>query len=155
MSQESPVIMFYMDKYYMFDNFSAFAIAWRDKLQPTVEHAYQAAKFDDENIIKEIHEATSAHESKKIAHKYLALNKGSVGWQDAKVQIMRELIRLKADQHPYVMEKLLSTKGSVLVEDSPTDSFWGRGPDHHGENWLGKLWMEYRDELLAKVQKFF
>jgi predicted NAD-dependent protein-ADP-ribosyltransferase YbiA (DUF1768 family) len=34
-----------------------------------------------------------------------------------------------------------------LIEDSWRDSYWGWGEDHKGRNWLGKLWMEVREEL--------
>lgn len=149
MAQDNSRIAFYIGEYDIFDNLSAFAIVWKGKLWPTLEHAYQAAKFEDESIITQIQNATSAHGSKEISHKFLKEGNGRKDWQDNKVAVMRELIRLKADQHPHVMEKLLETKGQALVEDSPTDSFWGRGPNHDGENWAGKLWMEYRDELLA------
>jgi ribA/ribD-fused uncharacterized protein len=146
---EQPHIPFYTDSHYVFDNFSAFAVQWRENLWPTVEHAYQAAKFRNVEIIAKIHRAPSAHDAKKIAHELGIVEQVREDWKEIKVPVMRELIRCKADQHPFAMKKLLSTKGYILVEDSPEDSFWGRGPDWNGENWLGKLWMEYRDEILA------
>jgi predicted NAD-dependent protein-ADP-ribosyltransferase YbiA (DUF1768 family) len=33
-----------------------------------------------------------------------------------------------------------------IVEDSPTDYFWGEGADGTGQNMLGKLWMKIRAE---------
>ena len=42
-------------------------------------------------------------------------------------------------QHPYVKKKLIETGNYILVEDSPTDSFWGCGPNRDGTNMLGVL----------------
>lgn len=44
---------------------------------------------------------------------------------------------------------LLSTAGSVLVEASPHDLFWGGGRDGEGLNYLGRLLMQLRSEFLG------
>lgn len=44
---------------------------------------------------------------------------------------------------------LLSTAGSVLVEASPHDLFWGGGRDGEGLNYLGRLLMRLRSEFLV------
>lgn len=44
---------------------------------------------------------------------------------------------------------LVSTAGSVLVEASPHDLFWGGGRDGEGLNYLGRLLMQLRSEFLA------
>jgi ribA/ribD-fused uncharacterized protein len=68
-----------------------------------------------------------------------------------KVDIMRDILRAKADQHEYVRRKLLATGDRELIEDSWRDDFWGWGPNRDGQNMLGKLWMEIRSELRALV----
>ena len=141
---KEPSACFYTDKNYWADNFSAFAIEWNGKFWPTVEHAYQAAKFHDEEIINRIHQAVSPHVAKKIAHEDHIVCHVRKDWDDVKVSIMRELLICKVLQHEYVRSKLGRTKGVILIENSPTDSFWGRGPDWLGLNMLGKLWMEIR-----------
>lgn len=45
---------------------------------------------------------------------------------------------------------LLSTAGSVLVEASPHDLFWGGGRDGEGLNYLGRLLMQLRAEFLGQ-----
>lgn len=62
------------------------------------------------------------------------------------------LLRLKLEQNPYVLKKLLQTGDYYIVEDSPKDSFWGWGPDRCGENQLGRLWMKLRKELILKEE---
>lgn len=47
---------------------------------------------------------------------------------------------------------LLSTAGSVLVEASPHDLFWGGGREGEGMNYLGRLLMQLRSEILGTIQ---
>lgn len=138
--------LFYTDKYYFLDNFSAFSIIWKGKIWPTVEHAYQAEKFTNKKIRKRILEARSPLESKNIAHEEEVLPFVRENWESCKVEVMRQLLRSKIEQHPYIQRKLLETENLLLVENSPTDSFWGRGKNWKGKNTLGKLWMELREE---------
>lgn len=107
----------------MFSNFSSFQVNWSNKNWMTSEHAYQASKFLDEEIIEEIKNARSAHDSKKIAKKYS--DKKREDWSDVKLSVMEEIIREKVNQHEYIKEKLLETGDKDLVEDSHKDSFWG------------------------------
>jgi diaminohydroxyphosphoribosylaminopyrimidine deaminase/5-amino-6-(5-phosphoribosylamino)uracil reductase len=46
---------------------------------------------------------------------------------------------------------LLSTAGSILVEASPHDLFWGGGREGEGLNYLGRLLMQLRSEILGTV----
>ncbi len=138
-------VLFYEGKRYFLSNFSSFAILQDGVIWMTVEHAYQAAKFTDPAIVEEIRTAMSAHDSKKIGRKYQ--DKVRADWNDIKLDIMEKFLRMKIEQHAYVREKLLETGNAELVEDSPKDSFWGRGPDWQGLNHLGKLWMKLRGEL--------
>jgi ribA/ribD-fused uncharacterized protein len=68
-------------------------------------------------------------------------------WPVEKLGIMEEIIRAKVQQHDYVRIELLRTGDRELIENSPTDSYWGRGPDWQGQNHLGKLWMKLREEI--------
>lgn len=138
--------LFYEERWNVFNNFSAFMVCWNDVLWATAEHAYQAAKFSNKNIVKEIELARSPHDAKKIAQKYQEFVRDD--WMDVNLGIMEEILRVKLAQHFYVKKKLVESIGFELIEDSSRDSFWGRGPDWKGENHLGKIWMKIRDELL-------
>lgn len=61
---------------------------------------------------------------------------------------MENILRKKLEQHPHVKEKLLETGDREIIEASPTDGFWGCGPDKIGENHHGKIWMKLRSELI-------
>lgn len=129
----------------MFSNFSSFAIRWKDVFYMTAEHAYQSEKFMDPVMKEEIRNKPSAHEVLAYAREFKSLRR--LDWGEVKVGIMKGIIRAKVDQHAYVRQVLLDSGRSELIEDSPTDSFWGRGPDHAGQNNLGKIWMEVREEI--------
>jgi len=139
--------LFYEGRWYMFSNFSAFTVYWCGREWMTSEHAYQASKFIDIKIIESIHEARSAHDAKEISRS----NKVGVrsDWSSIKLEIMEGIIRAKLHDHLFIKEQLLSTGDLIMIEDSPTDSYWGRGPDGKGENHLGKIWMKLRGELRA------
>ncbi len=141
-------VLFYEREFYCFSNFLSFAVEWRDKLWMTSEHAYQAAKFDEDNIIEEIRNVRSAHNSKKIARKYS--EKIRTDWDNQKLNIMKDIIRAKLSQHSYIEKKLRQTEDREIIEDSHKDSFWGWGADKNGENHLGKIWMKLRDKLPEK-----
>ncbi|MCL2556377.1 MAG: NADAR family protein [Firmicutes bacterium] len=140
-------IGFYNREFFCLDNFSSFAIMYKGELYPTVEHAYQAGKFAAHYpaIAIEIRGAISAYESKKIAERNL--DKKDPDFDNFKVSLMEELLRLKLEQHPYVKTKLLETENYPICEDSPKDTFWGIGKDKNGRNELGKLWVKLREEL--------
>ncbi len=141
------VIGFYTREFYCLDNFSSFKVLYEGHLYATVEEAYQAAGFmgSDENVVKMIQKCYSADESKRIAHEFI--DKRRKDWDEVKLSIMEELLRLKIKQNPYVRKKLLMTENYPIVEDSPVDAYWGWGPEKNGQNHLGKLWMKLRDKL--------
>ena len=131
------VIGFYPREFYPFDNFSSFKVEWNGYLFSSVEEAYQAASFmgSDEELVEKIKKSHSADEAQRIA--YANRDKRREDWDDVKISIMEELLRLKIKQNPYVKKKLLQTEDYMIVEDSPKDDFWGWGPNRNGQNNLG------------------
>lgn len=144
-------VFFYEQDFYVLSNFSAFQVQWLGRLFQTSEAAYQCQKFVPValDVALDICASRSAHDAFKIAER----NKGRrrKDWDQVKVEIMREILRAKADQHEYVRRKLLATGDRTLVENSWRDDFWGWGPNRDGQNMLGKLWMEVRAKLRAEA----
>lgn len=139
-------VFFYEQDFYVLSNFSAFNLRWCGRKFDTSEHAYHWEKFRGYPKIQyEIQRAPSAHEAFKLAEKERSIRRHD--WDVVKVDIMREILRAKAQQHEYVRRKLLATGDRELIEDSWRDEFWGWGPNRDGQNMLGKLWMEIREEL--------
>lgn len=147
-------VFFYEREFYVLSNFSAFTLYWREKRFDTSEAAYHWEKFQavpeigykgEESLASSIWRAPSAHEAFKIAERNRGVRRPD--WDEVKVGVMKEILRAKVAQHPYVREKLLQTGDRTLIEDSWRDDFWGWGPEKNGQNQLGKLWMELREEM--------
>jgi ribA/ribD-fused uncharacterized protein len=152
-------VCFYEQDFYVLSNFSSFRVRVGEHLTfDTLEAAYHYYKFkidgDDEfnesrrHIRSAIRRADSAHDAFKIAERNKAERRPD--WDAVKVDIMRRLLHFKVQQHEYVRRKLLATGERELVENSWRDDFWGWGQNRDGQNMLGKLWMEVRQELRAQ-----
>lgn len=90
-------------------------------------------------------------ESKWIANK----NKDKIrsDWDEVKVDIMREALNSKFTQNSGLRSKLLATGDEYLEERNDWyDVFWGTYLGK-GENMLGKLLMELREELTNESSK--
>ena len=79
-------------------------------------------------------------------------------WDSCKYEIVYNGNYAKFSQNPDLMEKLIATGNAILAEASPHDRIWGIGmsqydPDARnprqwkGENLLGKILMQIRDEF--------
>jgi len=141
-------VFFYEQDFYVFSNFASFKLFWAGRVFYTSEVAYHWEKFRGAPTIQDIIVAqTSSHASFKAAQELKEHIRKDWYDADVRVDIMRDILRAKADQHEYVKRKLLATGDRELIEDSWRDDFWGWGEDGLGQNMLGKLWMEVREEL--------
>lgn len=139
-------VFFYEQDFYVLSNFSSFQIRYDEQTFPTSEHLYHYHKFPHDPVLQgKIRDAISAHEAFQIAAANSHLRRPD--WDLVKVDIMRNILRAKVNQHEYVRRKLLATGDRILVEDSWRDDVWGWGPNKDGQNLLGNLWMEIRQEL--------
>lgn len=133
------------------DNFSAFGLEMDGEYFQTAEHAFQYLKFVNTNfeLAKKIKKAYSPNEARNIAQEnkiYKLKN-----WNDVKYAYMEKILKLKVDQNPEVMEKLLNTKKYSILENCiDEDTDWGVDNNNKGENNLGKILMRIRDEILLK-----
>lgn len=139
-------VFFYEQDFYVLSNFSSFRIDWKGQTFDTSEAVYHWEKFPSEPWIQDaICAAPSAHEAFKLAERNKAFRRKD--WDDLKRDVMKWILYAKVQQHEYVYRKLMETGDRELIEDSWRDSTWGWGADQKGQNLLGKLWMEIRDEL--------
>lgn len=108
----------------------------------TVEHHFQAAKTDDPAWVQKILHAPSPGAAKKLGRKAPM----RPTWDDEKVPVMRTLLRMKFSDIA-LAERLLATGDAQLIEGNWWgDKFWGVSGGA-GENNLGKLLMQVREEL--------
>lgn len=143
---EKEPVLFYGGQWGCFSNMSSYAVEMDGKVFMTSEHAYQYSKFSDESIKEKILMARSGYGAKMIALE----NKSLVApnWSSMSLEVMENILRKKLEQHPHIKEKLLETGDREIIEASPSDAFWGWGPDKNGLNHHGKIWMKLRGELL-------
>lgn len=108
----------------------------------TTEHKYQAAKTTNERD-REFILSSSRPGVAKARGRTVELRSD---WNDVRVGVMLSLLREKFTS-PYLRERLLSTGTSHLEEGNQWgDRYWGvyQGT---GENMLGKLLMQVREEI--------
>lgn len=119
----------------------------------SAEHAYQymKAKHHGMNDLAEnITHQKSAYDVKNMV-------KGMVtqgSWEMEKLNVMRLIIRAKADQVVEYRRELLTSEQHVIAEAVPGEFFWSCGlpKERVHENWpgrnmMGQLHMELRNEL--------
>lgn len=111
----------------------------------TVEHAFQAAKTTEPRLRRAVRDVATPGIAKKLGRS-LTLRKD---WESVKLGVMLELLRQKFGPSP-LRDLLLETGTTRLIEGNTwNDRFWGK-VDGEGENHLGRLLMQVRDELGQK-----
>jgi ribA/ribD-fused uncharacterized protein len=120
------------------------------------EALYQACRFPHRpGWQREILEAPHAMRAKMVAKKEGRRKEHSrPDWQEIQVEVMRWCLRVKLAQHFTKLGGLLRWSAPrAIVERSRKDRFWGavleRDGVLRGQNRLGRLLVELRDELLA------
>jgi hypothetical protein len=72
-------------------------------------------------------------------------------WEQVKDTVMKKCVLEKINQHPETKALLMGTGDAEIIEDSPTDYYWGCGKNGTGKNMLGRILMEIRDELRQDI----
>lgn len=133
-----------------FSPYTAHAIEIDGVVYPTVEHAYQCARYTDKNIREEIRATRSPVKAWEVSTKYKHLQIPEFANKEHKRAVMKELMRAKALQHEEVKKALLDSGDAQIVKHittyPPGDGFWDDGADGTGQNETGKIWMELREE---------
>ena len=139
-------------------NMAPYPIVVKDLSWRTNEALFQAYRFAAEDPVREeIRSQTSPMAAKMVA-KRCKERMVVVPQSEQDLQLMELVLRLKLKAHPGLKTKLLATGDATIIEDCtsrPRGSglFWGAAlqPDEtwKGNNQLGKLWMQLRQELAA------
>lgn len=130
-------------EWFFLSNFYASPIIYEGILYPTVEHAYQASKTLNKKVRRQISLLPTPGQAKKAGQTV----KLRLGWDEMRIDVMRELIELKF-KIPALRKYLLLTKGVTLIEANTWgDKFWGTNMRGIGRNELGKLLWDHCDEL--------
>lgn len=126
---------------------------FENQIFPTAEHAYQAGKPRKEAVRAWILSAPSPSLVAMAAHGLYTWDIRP-DWSKIKFDRMRAVLRAKFAQHDDLRLVLLSTGSARLVESATVDNAvnrtWGE-VNGKGQNMLGLLLMELRDELLKST----
>jgi N-glycosidase YbiA len=115
---------------------------------PTAEHYYQAQKFCGttfEYLMAQIQAAPTPKLAAKIGRN--TEHQPRADWDLCKCDVMYRAVWQKFNYRLDIQQILLDTLDAEIVEDSPTDYFWGCGIDRTGANHLGRILMRVRDDL--------
>lgn len=139
--------MRFENEFEFLSNFSKSEIALDGIIYPTVEHFFQAMKTKDPIQRAEIAAAPTPGKAKRLGRQVQLRS----DWEEVKVDVMRQGLRLKF-QDPKLRTMLLATGDKELVEGNTWhDRTWGRciceKCGGQGENLLGQLLMELREEI--------
>ena len=112
----------------------------------SVEAAYQASKCADPRD-REKFIGINGYEAKRLGRTV----KMRDDFDSVKLTFMKELLKRKfSDINPTLMNKLIATQGVKLVEHNTwKDTYWGVC-NGVGKNYLGRLLMEIRKDLLPQ-----
>ena len=145
------MIDFFDGEYAFLSNFYNASCIFEEKLYPTVEHAFQAAKSLDHAERDWIAAAGSPGLAKRLGRRVNL----RPDWEKVKFDVMEECLRSKfAD--PVLKQKLLATGDEELVEGNYWhDNTYGncsceRCKDIIGRNMLGNILMKLRTEFMEE-----
>lgn len=148
-----------LEPYGFMNTVSPYGFELDGRFWPTVEHYYQANKFDEAAEITyssgktiPLREHVRCQATAKMAaiegrRRDLPLR---ADWDAVHEDVMRRAFRAKFAQHPELRDSLLATGDAELVYDYPDDYHWGIGKQGTGRNRLGVLLMRLRDEFRAE-----
>jgi ribA/ribD-fused uncharacterized protein len=121
----------------------------------------KAILFKDEEMAEKILLAKSPVEQKQLGRMIRNFHKEE--WELHCKQFVYDGNYAKFTQNLHLLEALLKTKGTTLVEASPTDRIWGVGLSESssqirnrktwkGTNWLGEVLTNLREDLISQLK---
>jgi ribA/ribD-fused uncharacterized protein len=144
-------------------NMSPYPIEYRGKHYRTTEALFQCMRFEGYPEVQKIIMAQRSPMGAKMKAKKFRKELGLKVNMGDKADLERMIICLKSklNQHFKLKEMLILTGDSIIIEDSskrPNKSglLWGAAlidGEWVGQNVLGKLWMDLRQELREEMKK--
>jgi len=129
-------------KYEFLSNFFMIDIEYNGIVFKSTEHAYQAMKASNFEDMMLVANAETPGKCKRIGRKIQM----RPDWEVAKFRIMKDVCRVKFSI-PEMKKLLLETGDDEIIEiNTWGDVTWGQ-VDGVGENHLGRILMELRNEI--------
>lgn len=137
--------------YGCFSNFSLHGFELDGQFWPTSEHYFQAQKFAGTEHMDMVRLVPKPMDAAHLGRdRFLPLRPD---WSVVKDNAMRRAVLAKFGAHADIRAVLLRTGNEYLIENAPTDYYWGCGADRSGKNMLGRILMETRDALRTEGVK--
>ena len=115
------------DDYGSLSNSAPYPISLDSKVWYTAEHFFQAQKFHDLQVQKQILLTRSVTDMLWIANNpKLRVRRD---WDVLKLDFMRTAVRAKFTQIPSLKKLLLNTADAVLIDHDADDTYWSDGGD--------------------------
>jgi ribA/ribD-fused uncharacterized protein len=141
----APPITSFSGEFLGLSNVTPFVVRIADVEFPTLEHAFQALRWPRRQDWIEISKIPSPWDVRRRSEELLY---PQTGWEEKKLLIMYKLLQQKFQFAPYKSLLLKTWPRQLIEENHWKDRYWGvyKGK---GENWLGRLLMRVRLELIA------
>ena len=134
----------------LLSSFSKHGFRLEDRDWPSVEHYFQAMKFEDTEYQEKIRLAEHPKKARKLGR--TRRRKIRHDWSKVRTVMMTRGLYTKCKAHPEVAEALLNTGDIHIQEISLYDYFWGTGRDARGKNAYGQVLMNIRDKLRKEMK---
>lgn len=112
---------------------------------PTVEHYFQAMKFEDAGYREKVRLAKTPAQARKLGR--TRFKKIRSDWHKVREVVMTRAVYIKSRAHQDVGQAIRNTGDARLVENNQYDYFWGCGRDRRGRNAYGRVLMGVRQRL--------
>lgn len=140
-----PIYFYSVTKipYGVFSNFSRHGFELDGHSYKTSEHYFQAMKFIHSLVDMEaVRRASTPKQAAAIGRDRNRPLRPD--WEAVKDDVMRQAVLAKFQTHADIRAILLGTGDEELIENAPSDYYWGIGADGSGKNMLGRILMETR-----------
>jgi len=144
-----PLYLVRNDVHELLGTWSRHAISLDGETWSSVEHYYQAMKFElaaDRDAVRAAEHPRDARREGRRRRRKLRRD-----WHRLRESVMARAVYAKCKAHSDVAQRLLDTADRVLVECSNYDYFWGCGRDQRGANTYGRILMNVRARLRAET----
>lgn len=111
---------------------------------PTVEHYYQAMKYDGA-LHEKIRTSADPHKARKIGKGIFRKKRND--WQQIRPVVMTRGVYIRCRTHQIVADALLETGDTPIADNCFGEYYWGVGRDGRGENNYGKILENVRTRL--------
>lgn len=128
--------------------FPGVPFVWDNRRYNSAEAAFQSAKTTDP-ATRDAISRMDANNARSLGRNLKVRD----NWEDIKLETMKSILHAKFLQNPELRDKLAATKNAQLIEGNTWgDTYWGvDAKTGKGENHLGKLLMELREEIVKQM----